>query len=169
MVNWTQCDEVCRRLDLTLPSEAQWEYGARAGTGTPWWPGDDPTLLVEVANLADRSFRSGGGARDRVVEDWDDGATWLCHGGRYAPNLFGLHDVHGNVWEWCLDSLSGYMVTGGEILVDPVRLEAGGSLVCRGGGADDVSVHARSSDREGGWTGFFDGDLGLRPARRISP
>jgi formylglycine-generating enzyme required for sulfatase activity len=154
-----------------LPSEAQWEYGARAGSDTPWWPGDDRSLLVEVANLVDLSFRAGGGAVDQLVEDWDDGSYGTSMGGRYAPNLFGLHDVHGNVWEWCLDWYRTYRVAGGELLVDPVRLDAGDSSdrVARGGGYDDASMYARSADRIHVTPGFTDNALGLRPARSIAP
>jgi formylglycine-generating enzyme required for sulfatase activity len=169
-VNWIECEEVCRHMGLDLPSEAQWEYGTRAGTETPWWSGDEPHLLAEVANLADRSYRTGGGARDQITEDWDDGAYGPNAGGRYSANLFGLHDVHGNVWEWCLDWYADYR-TSGEVLRDPVQYAQQGSSVrvSRGGSFVVAASNARSADRNGDSPSVAGRDLGCRPARRNAP
>jgi formylglycine-generating enzyme required for sulfatase activity len=169
-VSWIECEEVCRRTGLDLPSEAQWEYGTRAGRETSWWSGDAPDLLAEVANLADRSYSTGGGARDRLIEDWDDGADESSVGGRYAANLFGLHDVHGNVWEWCLDWYADYRASA-EVLRDPVQIEQQGSSnrVRRGGSFGNAASSARSANRTNDTPVNAGPDLGLRPVRRISP
>jgi formylglycine-generating enzyme required for sulfatase activity len=94
------CAELTRRLrrsgalpagwEVGLPTEAQWEYACRAGTATATSFGD--TLGQDRANIgvesADRSVRARGGAR-RV--------------GSYPASPWGIHDMHGNVWEWCRD------------------------------------------------------------------
>jgi formylglycine-generating enzyme required for sulfatase activity len=92
-----------------LPTEAEWEYCCRAGTTTEWNTGT--SLSTSQANFLG------------VL-----GQTAVA--GTYAPNAFGLHDMHGNVWEWCLDTYASYapgpvtdpFVTGG-----PNRVLRGGS------------------------------------------
>jgi formylglycine-generating enzyme required for sulfatase activity len=165
-VSWEECDTLCARLGLALPSEAQWEYAARAGTSTPWWSGDDPSVLVEVANLADRSYRYQGGARDRMIEDWDDGVYETAVIGSFAANPFGFHDVIGNVWEWCRDWYTSAEWSGGTV-VDPVREERGVATerVDRGGGFGNAALFARVSLRSSDTPEVA--ALGLRPARKI--
>ncbi|MCI0410633.1 MAG: formylglycine-generating enzyme family protein, partial [Acidobacteria bacterium] len=129
-VSWLVCEEVMSRLGLSLPTEAQWEYGARAGMETPWWPGEDPSLLAEAANVSDAYAKANGGPF-RSWESWDDGNTCPAEVGRYRANPFGLHDVHGNVSEWSRDGYEAYRDAPGR---DPVANPAGSSFrVLRGG------------------------------------
>lgn len=85
-VSWFDVMEFCARLSAhtgqiyTLPSEAQWEYACRAGTTSPFYFGR--TLTTDLAN-------------------YDGNQTTEV--GNFPPNAFGLYDMHGNVWEWCLD------------------------------------------------------------------
>jgi formylglycine-generating enzyme required for sulfatase activity len=85
-VSWFDAQEFCHRLSqrtgrhYTLPSEAQWEYACRAGTTTPYAFGD--SLSQQQANF-------------------DTSATTAV--GSFPANAWGLHDMHGNVWEWCAD------------------------------------------------------------------
>jgi formylglycine-generating enzyme required for sulfatase activity len=89
-VNWYEAMEFCARLSahtgvkFTLPSEAQWEYACRAGTTTAYHFGD--TLGATQANC---------------------NGSETCPVGYYPANAFGLHDMHGQVWEWCLDDWHG--------------------------------------------------------------
>jgi formylglycine-generating enzyme required for sulfatase activity len=126
-VTWNEADEFCRRLseiagrDYRLPSEAEWEYACRAGTTGPFNVG--PTITTELANYCgtggavcgDNNGRSiasdvydgvtyGSGAHDQGPTGKFRGATTPA--GTFPPNRFGLYDMHGNVWEYCLDRAS---------------------------------------------------------------
>lgn len=108
-VSWNDAIEFCQRLSAytnrsyRLPSEAEWEYACRAGTSTPFSCG--PTITPELANYAPVAGEHNG-------VQWS-GAYGLGPKGQYRQqttavgtfhaNAFGLYDVHGNVWEWCLD------------------------------------------------------------------
>jgi formylglycine-generating enzyme required for sulfatase activity len=98
-VSWLDAMEFCHRLsqhtgkNYTLPSEAQWEYACRAGTTTPFHFG--PTISTEVANY-DGNYIYGQGSKGIYREQTTDVASFLA-------NAWGLHDMHGNVWEWCRD------------------------------------------------------------------
>ncbi|MEQ8762793.1 MAG: bifunctional serine/threonine-protein kinase/formylglycine-generating enzyme family protein [Planctomycetota bacterium] len=103
-VSWLRSVEAMKRLGLSLPTEAQWEYACRAGTDTPWYCGDRQSVL-EVANVADQRFVTRF-APQLTVESWDDGFAGTAPVGSFDPNGFGLHDTLGNVWEWCRDAFA---------------------------------------------------------------
>jgi formylglycine-generating enzyme required for sulfatase activity len=98
-VSWQDAIEFCRRLskltkrNYTLPSEAQWEYACRAGTITPFHFGE--TLIAELANY-DGNYTYGQGPQGVFRER-------TTNVGSFPANAWGLQDMHGNVWEWCLD------------------------------------------------------------------
>jgi formylglycine-generating enzyme required for sulfatase activity/serine/threonine protein kinase len=166
-VSWEEGDRVLRRLGLVLPTEAQWEYAARAGTKTPWWTGDDPSALREAANLADSYAKTHGGPSSWVVESWDDGYLGPAPVGSYRANPFGLHDMHGNVWEWCRDLFGSYQSPtrpgDGER-----RASSSATRVFRGGGFTFTAAVARSAARDSSAPGYRGYDLGVRPARSVT-
>lgn len=84
-----------------LPSEAEWEYAARAGSTTPWFWGDDPKQACEYGNVGDSSLKEE--HPDWPLHDCHDGYSRTSPVGSFEPNHFGLHDVAGNVWEWVED------------------------------------------------------------------
>lgn len=116
-----------------LPTEAQWEYAARAGTTTAYWWGDEPD--GQRANMdIDNS------------KDWD-GENGTSPVDRYPPNPWGLHDMHGNVWEWCADDQRPYADRAER---DPTGSTGGDARVVRGGSWISHSGVARSAFRGGG-------------------
>jgi formylglycine-generating enzyme required for sulfatase activity len=87
-----------------LPTEAEWEYACRAGTVTAYHWGDTPS--AGAANTVDAA--SADRFRTPTSIEWSDGCMFTCPVGSYPPNGWGLHDLHGNVQEWCLDAYTAY-------------------------------------------------------------
>ncbi len=175
-VSWEDCQRALVRLGLVLPTEAQWEYGARAGTTTPWWTGDDARFLEGADNLADAFCKENGGSSDFQYEEWlDDGYGAHAPVGSYAPNPFGLHDVHGNVVEWCLDKYVNYTVKcrpgDGLRQAEDVATQAAVAhewRVHRGGDCWGLATAARSTARFPNAPDARQNSCGVRPARSIS-
>jgi formylglycine-generating enzyme required for sulfatase activity len=124
--------------EYRLPSEAEWEYACRAGTTTPFHFGE--TITGELANYnASRTYA------DEPKGEYRQQTTPV---GQFPPNAFGLYDMHGNVWEWCLDPWhENYQ---GE----PPR---DGSVVLRGGSWFNDPYHCRSACRRSFRRGYYDG------------
>ena len=135
-----------------LPSEAEWEYAARAGTATKYSWGNE--IGVNRANC------DGCGSR------WDGQQTGPV--GSFAPNGFGLYDMHGNVWEWVEDcwngSYAGAPSDGGARLSGDCA-----QRVLRGGSWLDFPRFLRAAFRIRDTTGFRYDVLGFRVARTLTP
>jgi formylglycine-generating enzyme required for sulfatase activity len=86
-----------------LPTEAEWEYACRAGTRTRYATGDDPAGLAHSANVFDADAAVNWPKWQSVALSAHDGYAFTAPVGSFAPNGFGLHDMHGNVWEWVSD------------------------------------------------------------------
>ena len=138
-VSWNDAAKFCQWLSSVenaryrLPTEAEWEYAARAGTTTRYASGDDPESLLRIANVLDIAAE-----RRFATQNWksgtrgSDGFAVLAPVGSFAPNRFGLYDMHGNVWEWCADWYdANYYRTGATH--DPKGPPAGRLRVFRGG------------------------------------
>ena len=128
-----------------LPTEAEWEFTARAGTRTQWSFGND------AANLG---YYAWYGA---CCCDWKTRQV-----GQKRPNAWGLYDMHGNVWEWVWDRFGEFTSAPA---TDPEGAAAGGDRVVRGGGWFTSPEYARAAIRDGDFPGFRGDTLGFRVVR----
>ncbi len=145
-VSWEDAMEFCARLsqktgrEYRLPSEAEWEYACRAGTTTPFHFGE--TITTDLANYKG-NYVYGSGPKGKYREATTDVGYFQ------VANAFGLYDMHGNVWEWCLDHWhdnykgaptdGSAWVTGGD----------SSYRMLRGGSWDFYPRYCRSADRNG--------------------
>ena len=124
-VSWSEAAGFCQwlskksGLNFTLPTETQWEYACRAGT-----TGAYAGVLDEMAWYND-----------------NNGKTHPV--GKKKPNAWGLYDMHGNVWEWCLDCMADYP----SVATDPIAASYGSQRVLRGGGWNSLAGFCRSAFR----------------------
>lgn len=145
-----------------LPTEAEWEYAARAGSDKSRYWGNNPDEACRYANVADLTAK----------RHWAKWTTFLCDDGyavsapvgSFLPNNFGLHDMLGNVWEWCEDiyNSEAYLKLPKN---NPVYGGAGEYRVMRGGGWSNGPLGIRNSHRVGLSPGFGHHSLGFRLVR----
>ena len=169
-VSWRSCELWLRRAALSLPSEAQWERAARAGTRTMFSTGADRDSLLGAANLRDAWFeRAEIEFWGQHESDFDDGSAVHWAVGSHRPNGFGLYDVHGNVFEWCLDAYAPYRVDDALIELDPAAPASSDvRYVYRGGSWRNMHWTAGSAARSFDPPEFFGSARGVRPARAVT-
>jgi formylglycine-generating enzyme required for sulfatase activity len=157
-VEWTDAQGFCVSLAghegaprgaYQLPTEAQWEYACRAGTASPFYTGKSEWDFARAGWCTDNS-------QDTTHKV-----------GMKIANAWGLHDMHGNVWEWCLDGPRTYKLN--EAATDPVG-ESHKSRVIRGGGWYDKAWDGRCANRGTSLRqGVSENDLGFRIVRAVVP
>ncbi|MGE4297055.1 MAG: SUMF1/EgtB/PvdO family nonheme iron enzyme [Desulfovibrionaceae bacterium] len=145
-----------------LPTEAEWEYAARAGTESARYWGDDPGQACGYANVADRTAKRQWSGW--TMHDCDDGYAVTAPVDRFRPNAFGLYDMLGNVWEWCQDWYGdGYYASSPRS--NPTGAGGGSDRVLRGGSWANGPGYVRSANRSRGTpSDAYDG-LGFRLLR----
>ncbi len=142
-VNWTHVNGFTGTLSnkfnlkFRLPTEAEWEYACRAGTKTPFYTGK--TITTKQANFDCRESY-GGSKLGRYL-------NMPTPVGKYPPNAFGLHDMHGNLWEWCSDFYQPnyYKKSPKKNPKGPVT---GNFRVVKGGAWDEVPYQLRAAYKE---------------------
>ena len=123
-----------------LPTEAEWEYACRGGTTTAFHFGN--AIRQGMANFYTLlEYDSAVGSQQQPNNRWI-GRT--VETGSYAPNAYGLYDIHGNVWEWCSDRYGDY---GNAAAIDPTGPTSGDYRVFRGGGGGYYGGYCRAAFR----------------------
>lgn len=129
-----------------LPTEAEWEYACRAGTRSRYHSGDEPQSLLSVANLFDADAAGNWPRWAQYALPGRDGHPFTAPVGRFAPNAFGLYDMHGNAWEWTADYHDDRYYARSP-LNDPQGPATGSVRVRRGGSWHTWAFYARCSYR----------------------
>lgn len=141
-----------------LPTRSQWEYAGRAGTITALNSGYNLTNTSSDAHMSEVGrYRYNGGSGS---SQGGSTAVGTAKVGSYLPNQWGLYDIHGNVWEWCLDWSGIYPGT----VTDPKGATMGSDRVLCGGGWDVDALYCRVDDRASGSPNFVNLRAGFRVA-----
>lgn len=165
-VSWEDAQRYCDKLTelereaqrlpegyvYRLPTEAEWEFAARAGTITPFSFGEEADPMMgnfQGVYPAGRDFKQGSKPHYGTKPV-----------GSYPPNALGLYDVHGNVREWTHDTYHARY--GGDALNDPAPLPGGERMAVRGGSWEDYARHVRSGWREKMGIETFSNSVGFR-------
>ena len=167
-VSWLRASLILERRGLRLPTEAQWEYAARGGSGTAWWTGTERDSILGAINVADQ-YAARGGATWATIEDWPELSDgWVVHApiGTFRANQFGLHEIVGNLKEWCQDAYEeGYRVAPRP--GDGLRESAAIRRAYRDGSFRATANHARAANRQSLAPGQSASQIGVRPARAL--
>lgn len=180
-VSWEDAAEFLQKinarilgLNLVLPTEAQWEYACRAGTEAATYVGPMDILGVNNAPLLDGiAWYGGNSGVGFELENSYDSSSWpekqYEHSragthpvGQKLPNAWGLHDMLGNVWEWCADDLRSY---GSDSVSDPVGSLDSAQRALRGGSWNYYARDVRAAYRSAGGRGGRSDYIGFRCAR----
>ncbi len=151
-VTWHDAQALAAWLSKTegrryrLPTEAEWEYAARAGTNTRYYSGDEPESLVRIANTFDAHAKAYWPRLADQALQGDDGFAFTAPVASFAPNAFGLYDMLGNTWQWTADLYDEHYYAHSPV-DDPQGPSEGQVYVRRGGSWHTWALYARASYR----------------------
>ena len=149
-----------------LPTEAEWEYAARAGTSTPFHTpiavgADDANFYSNYPYEIEENYFNAGKLKTKPrTSRYQTIAV-----GSFKPNAWGLYDMHGNVNEWCWDFYGKYDT---QVIDNPTGIAAGTRHIYRGGGWNDFGKNLRSAYRAAAQSGYKSHNLGIRLVRNAS-
>ena len=149
-INWENALAYCRWLSETtglnvrLPSEGEWEKAAKGNSVSKYFWGDSVENACEYANIADMSAKSK--FNTWTIVNCDDGYIYTAPVGRFKPNSCGLHDMAGNVWEWCMDWYDSHFYNHSPEK-NPMNRKGGRSRVVRGGAWSDARNNIYPANR----------------------
>ncbi len=163
-VSWDDCKAFFNKLEqqvpglkLTFPSEAQWEYACRAGTHTPFNTGTN--ISTHQANY-DGNYPYNGNPRGSFLDKTLPVIS-------FQPNTWGLYQMHGNLWEWCLDGLREYPKQVEDVVENPIGPGSGSRAALRGGSWINDARYCRSASRDAAERDFRNDSFGVRPCSTI--
>lgn len=150
-ISWPDCQDFLRKAGdgLRLPSEAEWEYACRAGTTSPFAFGDAISPAIVNYN------------GDQPGDDQRNRARTVAVGSLPA-NAWGLHEMHGNVWEWCQDGYRPYPETGTEQPSAEYH-----TMICRGGSWNSWASECRAACRFHDDQSYMSDNIGFRLAASV--
>ncbi len=166
-ISWTECSALLTRHGMQLPTDVQWEYACRAGTTTPWAFGETADDLRDRVNLLDSATQLRVPQWQGQAVPWDDGYMAHAPVGILPANAFGLHEVHGNVNEWCADghaSAPKFAPGDGKQVADD-----DGKRLFRGGSFLSPAQAVRSAWRFPITKDWRSHELGCRAVRALQP
>lgn len=151
-ITWSDAQALAKWLSekegkrYRVPSEAEWEYAARAGTRTRYHSGDAPESQAKVANTFDASAKVNWPKLQSHALKHQDGFAFTAPVASFKPNAFGLYDMHGNAWEWTNDLYDENYYANSPV-DDPQGPTEGNVYVRRGGSWHTWALYTRSSYR----------------------
>ena len=174
-INWYEARRFVRLMSLFgrgtyhLPSEAEWEYAARAGTTTSRYWGDNIDEGCAYENIADQSLKKLAPQNVSVFANCDDGYSWTAPVGSFKPNPWGLYDMLGNVANWLkdcyADNYSGAPADGSPNTAGPCT-----HRIFRGGAFNNSPRYTRSANRNNYFiTEGRYAKIGFRVAKTVGP
>ena len=169
-VNWEDAQAYVSWLNgqigrgYRLPTEAEWEYAARAGSRAARYWGEDPNEACDYANVADQAGKER--FSEWTIHECRDGYVHTAPVGSFRANVFGVYDMLGNVWEWTEDcwnaSYEGAPTNGSARATGDCSRR-----VVRGGSWLNIPIIVRSANRNRNATSIRGYDLGFRVARTL--
>ena len=149
------------KLQYGLPTEAQWEWACRAGSGTRYWWGEELDDTGRRINVGDQAIKATHPEWPRQTMPMNDGHAFAAPVGGYAANAFGIYDMLGNVWEFCSTRYGPYPRG---LSLDPGDLDPKRGFAVRGGGWSNEPGDARCATRNADPPHFCHSNLGFRVA-----